>query len=141
MISEARETSALELPDKENTFVLRLENGQVSPDQTSALELPDKENTFVLRLENGQVPVSPDQRGLALGLPDKENTFVLRLENGQVYHDQRDLSPGAARQEEHLRPQAGEWSDKSFKKGMYSMAIWIRNTGLDSVPGALKKSK
>ena len=89
MISEARETSALELPDKENTFVLRLENGQVSPDQ----------------------------------------------------RDQRDLSPGAARQEEHLRPQAGEWSDKSFKKGMYSMAIWIRNTGLDSVPGALKKSK
>ena len=56
MISEARETSALELPDKENTFVLRLENGQVSPDQTSALELPDKENTFVLRLKNGQVP-------------------------------------------------------------------------------------
>jgi hypothetical protein len=29
MISEARETSALELSDKENTFVLRLENNQV----------------------------------------------------------------------------------------------------------------
>jgi hypothetical protein len=29
LISEARETSALELPDKENTFVLRLENSQV----------------------------------------------------------------------------------------------------------------
>lgn len=36
LISEARETSALELPDKENTFVLRLENSQ-----EYIIEVPD----------------------------------------------------------------------------------------------------